>query len=57
MTQTDLAEAIDRPQSHVSKLESGERRLDLLELVDLFAAYGLDLSDFAEKFEKLNPKT
>jgi transcriptional regulator with XRE-family HTH domain len=33
MTQTDLAKALGRPQSFVSKYESGERRLDPVEFV------------------------
>ena len=53
LSQTDLAEAIERPQSHVSKLESGERRLDFLELVDLCTAYGIEVTDFASRFEAL----
>ena len=35
-----------RPQSFVSKIESGERRLDVLELADLCRIYGVDLCDF-----------
>lgn len=31
-TQTDLASALSKPQSYVSKYESGERRLDLVEV-------------------------
>jgi len=33
LTQAQLAELMDRPQSFVSKVESGDRRLDLIEYV------------------------
>jgi transcriptional regulator with XRE-family HTH domain len=33
LTQTDLAKALGRPQSFVSKYESGERQLDPVEFV------------------------
>lgn len=33
VTQLQLAERLGKPQSHVSKVESGERRLDVLEFV------------------------
>jgi DNA-binding transcriptional regulator YiaG len=36
LTQTDVARALGRPQSFVSKCESGERRVDVVELA-LFA--------------------
>ncbi|HEX7740444.1 MAG TPA: helix-turn-helix transcriptional regulator [Marmoricola sp.] len=32
LRQVDVAERLDAPQSFVSKYESGERRLDILEL-------------------------
>jgi transcriptional regulator with XRE-family HTH domain len=32
LTQAEVAAALRRPQSYISKYESGERRLDVLEL-------------------------
>lgn len=52
LRQTDLAEKLDEPQSFVSKYESGEQRLDLLELRDICRALGLSLTKLVEKFEK-----
>jgi transcriptional regulator with XRE-family HTH domain len=46
LTQVQAAEALGRPQSFVSKCESGERRLDVLELSAFGALYGKDLDFF-----------
>lgn len=43
MTQTQLAEALGKPQSYISKIERGERRIDVIELSDWAAALGADL--------------
>ncbi|MDQ2787416.1 MAG: helix-turn-helix domain-containing protein [Chloroflexota bacterium] len=52
LRQRDLAERIGLPQSFVSKCESGERRLDIVELRALCAALGVPLSDFVDRLEK-----
>lgn len=51
LRQDDVAERLGRPQSFVSKYESGERRLDILELYDVCEALGLKLNNFVEKLE------
>lgn len=38
LTQTELAELLHRPQSYVSKYENGERRLDVLEFLEVAKA-------------------
>ncbi|WP_390620440.1 helix-turn-helix domain-containing protein [Gimesia panareensis] len=48
-----MAERLGRPQSFVSKYESGERRLDILELYDVCEALGLTLNDFVEKLQAI----
>ena len=35
ITQAQLAEALGKPQSFIAKVESGERRLDVVEFVHL----------------------
>ena len=52
LTQTDVAKALGKPQSYVSKYESGERRLDLVELADLSAVLGTSLSRMILIFEE-----
>lgn len=52
LKQTDLADILDVPQSYVSKIETGERRLDLIELKAVVKAMGATLSEFVIEFEK-----
>jgi transcriptional regulator with XRE-family HTH domain len=46
LTQTAVAQALGRPQSYVSKTESGERRLDPIELAALAGLYGKPVGFF-----------
>ncbi len=52
MDQTAVAKRLGRPQSFVSRYESGERRLDLAELGLVCKALGVTLSDIVRRFEK-----
>lgn len=49
--QVDLAEHLGQPQSFVSKYESGERRLDILELRQICDTLGISLQEFVNKLE------
>lgn len=51
LRQIDVATRLDQPQSFVSKYESGERRLGLLELEQVCAACGVDLVDFIRRYQ------
>lgn len=51
LTQSELACKLNRPQSYVSKYESGERNLDLIELRDVCLAVNFSLFDFIKLFE------
>jgi len=42
LTQADVAAKLGRPQSFVAKYEGGERRLDVVEFVEVCAALGID---------------
>ena len=48
LTQQELADRLARPQSYVSKYERGERRLDVLEFVDIVEALGVDPHPFLD---------
>ena len=51
LTQAELARRLGQPQSFVSKYESGERRLDVLELQQVCKATGLSLAAFIRRLE------
>lgn len=42
ITQAGLAEQLGRPQSFVSKIESGERRIDVVEFLQVAHLIGFD---------------
>jgi transcriptional regulator with XRE-family HTH domain len=50
LTQTQLAEKIGQTQSYVSKYESGEQRLDLIELESVCDAVDVDLIEFVRRY-------
>lgn len=52
LRQVDVAEALDMPQSFVSKYETGERRLDLVELQQVCFALQTTLADLVGRFEQ-----
>ena len=51
LTQSELASRLARDQTFVSKYESGERRLDILELREVCQALGTDLIAFIRKLD------
>lgn len=42
MTQMDVAKILSHPQSYVSKYEGGERRLDVIEFLEISSALKCD---------------
>ena len=52
LRQIDLAKRLGVPQSFVSKYESGERRLDVLELRAVCVALKISLKQFVRRLEE-----
>lgn len=50
VTQVQLAEKLQKPQSFVSKCERGERRVDFTEFLEIADALGLDLDQFVRDY-------
>ena len=51
LTQVALAEQLERPQSFVSKVERGERRLDVIEFLEVARVLRLDVVAFLQKLD------
>ncbi|GLK89991.1 hypothetical protein GCM10017655_30530 [Pseudomonas turukhanskensis] len=51
LTQSEFAQALERPQSFASDIERGLRRLDLVQLRDICLALNIGLVDFVQRFE------
>jgi transcriptional regulator with XRE-family HTH domain len=49
LTQAQAATRLQRPQSFVSKCESGERRVDVVEFIAFCKAYGAEASELLMK--------
>ena len=50
ITQAELAVKLSRPQSFVSKFERGERRLDVVEFLEVAEALGVDAAALFREF-------
>ena len=53
LTQVLLAKKLKKPQSFVSKYETGERKLDFVEVVEICKVCGISIKEF-EKFYSKN---
>lgn len=42
LTQQQLADLLDKPQSYIAKYEGGERRLDVIEFISIARALNFD---------------
>jgi transcriptional regulator with XRE-family HTH domain len=57
MTQRDLAARLGKPQSFVSKTESRERRLDLIEFIAMARALGIEPRALLDEIIHAMPET
>ncbi|NPV83143.1 MAG: helix-turn-helix transcriptional regulator [Candidatus Aminicenantes bacterium] len=47
-TQEDVAKLLDKHQSYISKIEKGERRLDIIELMEFANIYKKSINYFID---------
>lgn len=52
LTQVDLAARIEKDQAYVSRYESGQRRLDVLEVREICQVVGVTLEEFVKRLER-----
>ncbi|AZL75778.1 helix-turn-helix domain-containing protein [Pseudomonas oryziphila] len=53
LTQVECSKALNRPQSFMSDVESGTRRLDVVQLRDLCIVLGVSLPELVHELEKV----
>lgn len=53
LSQGELSQMVGRPQSFVSDYERAHRRLDFVTVAELVEACGVDLVDFAHRYQTL----
>lgn len=51
ITQQQLADRIEKPQSYIAKIEKYERKLDVLEFIELCEALGVKASELIQAVE------
>lgn len=56
MVQAELSDRLGRPQSFVSKYERGERRLDVIEFLEVCQGMGADPYAIIRQVEQAMPK-
>ena len=54
MTQTEFARRLGEYQSFVGRLESGQRRVDVVELIEIAEALGFDPAKIVSALKKIS---
>ncbi len=57
LTQASVAKAIQKPQSFVAKYENGERRLDVIEFLQISHVIGVDPCEILRQIEQASSYT
>jgi len=52
LTQLEIAKALNKPQSFVSKYEIGDRKLNVIEFIEICRVLKIDSSDFLKQIER-----
>jgi transcriptional regulator with XRE-family HTH domain len=55
LTQSQVAKRLAKPQSFVAKYERGERRLSVIEFIDVVRALGAEPTLVLRRFETIDP--
>ena len=55
-TQQQLADKLDRPQSFISKVENGDRRLDVIEFLEICRLLSADAPALLKQIETLRKR-
>jgi transcriptional regulator with XRE-family HTH domain len=55
LSQDEVARRLRRPQSFVSKYENGERRLDVIEFLEVAEAIGIDPRSLIRELAETSP--
>lgn len=53
LTQNEVATRLNKPQSFISKVESCERRIDAIELIELLILYRRPISELEGEIKKV----
>lgn len=51
LTQAQLAKLFDKPQSYIAKIEAKDRKLDVMEFIDICTALDIQASEIVEKIQ------
>jgi len=54
LTQTQVADKLERYQSYVAMLEGGERKIDVIEFIQIAKAIGFDPAEAVRKLAKVS---
>jgi transcriptional regulator with XRE-family HTH domain len=52
LKQSEVSAALDKPQPYISAIETGQRRVDLIEVRDICAVLGITFPTFVDRLER-----